>query len=70
MKINVKGEHVSEKIIHMYVDELIKAHPDKHINAVDIIVEGDAMKARKNRRNNIPHARIYIYNTAYFMDRS
>ena len=46
MKINVKGEHVSEKIIHMYVDELIKAHPDKHINAVDIIVEGDTMKVR------------------------
>ncbi len=46
MKINVKGEHVSDKIIHMYVDELIKAHPDKHINAVDIIVEGDTMKVR------------------------
>lgn len=46
MKINVKGEHVSDKIIHMYVDELIKAHPDKHINAVDIIVDGDKMKVR------------------------
>ena len=46
MKINVKGEQVSEKIIHMYVDELVKAHPDKHISAVDIIVDGDKMKVR------------------------
>ena len=46
MKINVKGEHVSDKIINMYVTELVKAHPDKHIDAVDIIVDGDAMKVR------------------------
>lgn len=46
MKINVKGEHVSEKIINMYVTELVKAHPDKHIDAVDIFVDGDTMKVR------------------------
>ena len=46
MKINVKGEQVSEKIIKMYVTELVKAHPDKHIDSVDIIVEGDSMKVR------------------------
>ena len=46
MKINVKGEHVSDKIINMYVTELVKAHPDKHIDAVDIFVEGDKMKVR------------------------
>ena len=46
MKINVKGEHVSENIINMYVTELVKAHPDKHISAVDIIVDGDKMKVR------------------------
>lgn len=46
MKINVKGEQVSEKIINMYVTELIKAHPDKHIDAVDIFVDGDKMKVR------------------------
>ena len=44
MKINVKGEQVSEKIIKMYVSELVKAHPDKRIDSVDIIVEGDSMK--------------------------
>ena len=46
MKVNVKGEHVSEKIINMYVTELVKAHPDKRIDAVDIIVDGDKMKVR------------------------
>ena len=46
MKINVKGEHVSENIINMYVTELVKAHPDKHISAVDIIVDGAKMKVR------------------------
>ena len=46
MKVNVKGEHVSDKIVSMYVAELVKAHPDKHISAVDIIVEGDYLKVR------------------------
>ena len=46
MKVNVRGEHVSDKIINMYVSELVKAHPDKHIDAVDIFVEGDKMKVR------------------------
>lgn len=41
-----KGERVSDKIINMYVSELVKAHPDKHIEAVDIIVDGDTMKVR------------------------
>ena len=46
MKINVKGEQVSEKIIRVYVNELVKAHPDKNIESVDIIVEGDSLKVR------------------------
>ena len=46
MKVNVRGENVSDKIINMYVSELVKAHPDKHIDAVDIFVEGDKMKVR------------------------
>ena len=46
MKVNVRGEKVSDKIINMYVSELVKAHPDKHIDAVDIFVEGDKMKVR------------------------
>lgn len=46
MKINVSGEHVSEKIINMYVHELVKAHPDKEISSVDIIVKGDSLKVR------------------------
>jgi hypothetical protein len=46
MKVNVRGEQVSDKIIKMYVSELVKAHPDKHISAVDIFVDGDRMKVR------------------------
>ena len=46
MRINVKGEHVSDKIINMYVTELVKAHPDKRIDSVDIFVDGDKMKVR------------------------
>lgn len=46
MKVSVRGERVSDKIVRMYVDELVKAHPDKHISAVDIIVEGDSLKVR------------------------
>ena len=46
MKVSVKAERVSDKIVNMYVDELIKAHPDKNISAVDIIVEGDILKIR------------------------
>lgn len=44
MKVSVRGEHVSDKVVKMYVSELVKAHPDKHISAVDILVEGDKMK--------------------------
>ena len=46
MKVNVRGEKVSDKIVKMYVNELVKAHPDKHIEAVDILIEGDTMKVR------------------------
>lgn len=46
MKVNVKGEQVSDKILSMYVSELIKAHPDKNISSVDIIVDGDRLKVR------------------------
>ena len=46
MKINVRGEHVSDKIVRLYVSELVKAHPDKNISSVDIFVDGDKMKVR------------------------
>ena len=46
MKVSVKGEKVSDKIVNMYIDELVKAHPEKNISAVDIIVEGDYLKVR------------------------
>ncbi len=46
MRINVKGESVSDNILNLYVSELIKAHPDKNIQAVDIIVKGDFIKVR------------------------
>lgn len=44
MKVNVSGEQVSDKIVRMYVSELVKAHPDKHISEVNILVDGDKMK--------------------------
>jgi hypothetical protein len=46
MRINVMGEKVSDKIVKMYVKELVKAHPEKRISAVDIIVEGDFLKVK------------------------
>ena len=46
MKVNVKGENVSDKVVKMFVSELVKAHPDKKIESVDIIVEGDRLKVR------------------------
>lgn len=46
MRINVMGEKVSDTIVNMYVNELVKAHPEKKISAVDIIVEGDFMKIK------------------------
>ena len=44
MTVSVKGENVSDNILRMYVNELVKAHPDKNISSVDIIVEGDSLK--------------------------
>ena len=46
MKVSVKGEHVSDNVLRMYVSELIKAHPDKRISSVELIVEGDILKVR------------------------
>lgn len=46
MLINVMGDKVSDTILNMYVNELVKAHPEKRISAVDIIVEGDFMKIK------------------------
>lgn len=46
MRINVKGDRVSDKTAQLYVSELIKAHPDKDIRAVDIIVNGDYLKVK------------------------
>ena len=46
MKVSVHGERVSDNIVNTYVQELVKAHPDKNISAVDIIVEGDSLKVR------------------------
>lgn len=46
MRINVKGDNVSQKEASMFVNELVKAHPERKISAIDIIVEGDFMKIR------------------------
>lgn len=46
MTVRVTGEKVADSIIHSYVRELVKAHPDKKIRSVDIIVEGDSLKVR------------------------
>ena len=46
MTVRVKGEKVPDSVVVMYVSELVKAHPDKNISAVDIIVEGDSLKVR------------------------
>lgn len=46
MRIKVLGEKVSDKIVKMYVNELVKAHPEKKISAVDIIVEGDFFEVK------------------------
>lgn len=46
MTVRVKGEKVPESVVIMYVSELIKAHPDKKISSVDIIVKGDSLKVR------------------------
>ena len=46
MRINVLGEKVSDKIVKMYVKELVKAHPEKKISSVDIIVEGDFFEVK------------------------
>ena len=46
MTVRVTGETVPEREVLMYVNELVKAHPDKDISAVDIFVSGDSMKVR------------------------
>ena len=46
MTVRVVGEQVPDRIVNMYVKELVKAHPDKRIRSVDIIVEGDSLKVR------------------------
>lgn len=46
MRIKVLGEKVSDKVVKMYVNELVKAHPEKRISSVDIIVEGDFLKIK------------------------
>ncbi|MBQ3417553.1 MAG: hypothetical protein IJH32_06945 [Ruminococcus sp.] len=46
MRINVKGDRVSDKIVKLYVSELLKAHPEKAVEAVDIIVSGDFLKVK------------------------
>jgi hypothetical protein len=46
MTVRVVGEQVPDRIVDLYVKELVKAHPDKRIRSVDIIVEGDSLKVR------------------------
>ena len=46
MTVRVKGEKVPDSVVLKYVSELVKAHPDKHISSVDIIVQGDSLKVR------------------------
>lgn len=46
MLVNVKGENVPQHVADMYVSELLKAHPDKRVSSVDLIVEGDYIKVK------------------------
>lgn len=46
MKIRVRGENVPDSVVSMYVHELLKAHPDKKVRSVDIIVDGDYLKVK------------------------
>lgn len=46
MRVNVKGDTASKDVARMYVCELLKAHPNKNITAVDLIVEGDYLKVK------------------------
>ena len=46
MKVSVKGEQVSDNVLEMYVRELVKAHPDKRISSVELIVKGDSLTFR------------------------
>ena len=46
MRINVMGEKVSDAVVKMYVHELLKAHPERKVSAVHIIVEGDFLKVK------------------------
>lgn len=41
MRVNVHGETVPQFVADMYVNELLKAHPEKRVSSVDLIVEGD-----------------------------
>jgi len=46
MTVRVTGEKVADSVVSSYVRELVKAHPDKKIRSVDIIVQGDSLKVR------------------------
>lgn len=46
MRVKVTGDNVSQNVLNMYVKEIVKAHPERKISAVDIIVEGDFLKIR------------------------
>lgn len=47
MKVNIRGDkEVPKYIADMYVNELIKAHPERRISSVDLIVEGDFLKVK------------------------
>ena len=50
MTFSVRGDNVSDSIVRMYVTELVKAHPEKDISSVDIIVEGDVLKVRMRHK--------------------
>ena len=58
MRINVLGEKVSDKIVKMYVKELVKAHPEKKISSVDIIVECDFFEVKCLRKSLLINRRL------------
>ena len=46
MRIHVTGDRVSDSVLELYVSELVKAHPEKQIESVDITVTGDFINVK------------------------
>ena len=49
MRVNILGDtKVPQYVADMYVSELLKAHPEKRVSSVDLIVDGDFLKVKCN----------------------